>query len=495
MKITYISHATLLIQTENLRIVTDPWVKGSAYCNQWHLFPKALKPDLIVDADFVLYSHGHEDHLHAESLSLINKKAHVFYPYSWFGGTKEFFNELGFHSVTEAISEKTISLSENVKITYLANNLDNVIVIEDSNTVLVDINDALPSASKQMIQHFIQKIKSRWSKIDYVFSSYGGASYFPNTVHFHKKNDVKIAETREQFFLENFCTIVKGLSPALAVPFASDFVLLDDYQRWINKTKFPRYEIAGFFEKKYPNTATKIIEAYPDDVFENKSFVQQSPYHTIARQLIERIDTDYAEEIKQKKETIFLSDKELLECLEKVKHHITNKQSIIPESVRKKIKFAIKITDAQANTILVVDFRYQEVLYTVSNEIPPDVDLHLELSSVTLLYSINNEWGGDAIIIGYGAEIFITNEEAIALDLENYCVRLLSRYPNTKEYLKRTPLRAIKYLLTDTTKRNNLFYKAIRQNSKVINYFDPVLANHNLWLTKNKCEVCKACNL
>jgi len=66
MKITYVGHATLLFKIDDLKIITDPWVKGSAYCNQWFQFPKALSPDLIKDADYVIYSHGHEDHLHPE---------------------------------------------------------------------------------------------------------------------------------------------------------------------------------------------------------------------------------------------------------------------------------------------------------------------------------------------------------------------------------------------------------------------------------------------
>lgn len=241
MKITYISHATLLIEVNGLKIVTDPWVRGSAYCNQWHLFPRATSPELIADADYVLYSHGHEDHLHAGSLESIHKQAAILYPYSWYGGTKTFFNELGFTHVKEAFNERTISLGNRVKVTYLANNLDNVIVIESEDTVLVNINDALPSASQSMIRYFLQKIKQRWPRPDYVFSSYGGASYFPNTVHFKNKDDEIIAQTRERFFAGNFCRIVAGLQPGMAVPFASDFILLDDHQRWINRAKFPRY--------------------------------------------------------------------------------------------------------------------------------------------------------------------------------------------------------------------------------------------------------------
>ena len=81
----------------------------------------------------------------------------------------------------------------------------------------------------------------------------------------------------------------------------------------------------------------------------------------------------------------------------------------------------------------------------------------LKSKSKTLLFSLENEWGGDAIIIGYGCEIEVFNLKTIEQGLDNLCVRLITNYPNTKEYLKRVPLRAIKYLMTDSIKRNNLF--------------------------------------
>ncbi len=498
MKITYISHATLLIEVDDIKIVTDPWVKGTSYCDQWHLFPKALSPEKIKDANFVLYSHGHEDHLNGESLQTINKDASIFYPYSWYGGTTEFFNDLGFKNIHEIINEQTRKLTPNIKVTYLSNNLDNVIVLEINDTVIVNVNDALPSASASMIAHFIKKIKKKWSKIDYVFSSYGGASYFPNTVHFVDKDDAEIAEARELFFVTNFCKIVSGLNPRYAVPFATDFILLDEQQRWINKTKFPRDKIKEFYAAfTKGNSAVEVIEAYPDDYFKDNVFHKNSFYHQkkATKSLIETIDVDYKEEIEARKQLKIVSSEELKTVIESVKRHIIKKKYIIPEDIRKRIKFAIKITDGVGENVLTVDFRNPDLVFTQAEKTAPDVDLLIELKSKTLNYAIDNEWGGDAIIIGYGAEIYIYNEDAIKYEYENYCVRLLSRYPNTKEYLKKSPFRALKYLLADDTKRKNLVNKAFGNHDKIIEYSDALLGKRDLWLNKSKCDVCKACNI
>jgi hypothetical protein len=497
MRITYISHATLLIETAGLKIVTDPWVQGSSYCGQWYLFPKALSPEKIRNADVVVYSHGHEDHLHAESLATVNKKSKIFYPYSWYGGTSEFFNELGFENVKEVMNEETVKVGD-VSITYLANNLDNVMVIEDGETVLININDALPSASVAMIEGMLNKIRSRWKKIDYVFCSYGGASYFPNTVHFSKKNDLEIGETREMFFINNFCKIIDGLKPRFAVPFATDFVLLDDWQRWINEIKFPRTKIESFFrEYTKGKSPTKILEAYPDDVIKDGSFIERSPYHKkiASKPLLDSIDEDYKEEIRAKKNIPLLSATELGALMEQVREHIVKKQYIIPDVIRKKIVFTIRIIDAEGQNCLNIDFRSGKPEFTEDSKVPKQSLLAISLRSRTIKYAIENEWGGDAIIIGYGAEVQIMDKEALRWEMENYCVRLLSRYPNTKEYLRKTPLRALRYLLSDDTKRKNLLQRILRRPGKIVDYTDKRLLDRDLWLNKDKCEVCKACNI
>ena len=57
----------------------------------------------------------------------------------------------------------------------------------------------------KIIDLFVNVIKKRWGKIDYLFCGHGGASYYPNSIHCPDKDDLEVAKTREQFFLHNFC--------------------------------------------------------------------------------------------------------------------------------------------------------------------------------------------------------------------------------------------------------------------------------------------------
>ncbi|MGH9940372.1 MAG: MBL fold metallo-hydrolase, partial [Blastocatellia bacterium] len=240
MKIEYVGHACLLIDTGKIKIATDPWFDGPAYCGQWHIFPKPVNTAALNQTDVIALSHGHEDHLHAPSLEQIKGDKRVFYPYLWFGGTKEYLQSMGFGKVTEAVTYKSYRVDGETTITYLINGLDSVIVIESRNKVLVNINDALHSSSVDTINLFTDAIRGRWPQIDYLFCGFGGASYFPNCFHVPGKDDLAIGRLREQLFAHNFCRIVSGLKPKIAAPFAADFALLSPAQRWINDIRFPR---------------------------------------------------------------------------------------------------------------------------------------------------------------------------------------------------------------------------------------------------------------
>ncbi|MEI8341756.1 MAG: MBL fold metallo-hydrolase, partial [Verrucomicrobiota bacterium] len=54
MKLTYLSHSCFLLETSTHRLIIDPFLTGN---------PLAKLAAADVECDFILVSHGHEDHL------------------------------------------------------------------------------------------------------------------------------------------------------------------------------------------------------------------------------------------------------------------------------------------------------------------------------------------------------------------------------------------------------------------------------------------------
>ena len=40
MKIDFIGHAAILVETKGLRILADPWWQGPCFGNQWWIYPR-----------------------------------------------------------------------------------------------------------------------------------------------------------------------------------------------------------------------------------------------------------------------------------------------------------------------------------------------------------------------------------------------------------------------------------------------------------------------
>ena len=63
MRVEYVCHACLLIDTGELTVATDPWFDGPAYHDQWHVFPRPVRPEAPGEADVIVISHGEVDEL------------------------------------------------------------------------------------------------------------------------------------------------------------------------------------------------------------------------------------------------------------------------------------------------------------------------------------------------------------------------------------------------------------------------------------------------
>jgi UDP-MurNAc hydroxylase len=72
MKVTLVSHASVVIESHGLRIWTDPWLAGKVFNESWSLFPSAaFDPAMLDNIDYLWISHIHPDHFHIPSLSAL----------------------------------------------------------------------------------------------------------------------------------------------------------------------------------------------------------------------------------------------------------------------------------------------------------------------------------------------------------------------------------------------------------------------------------------
>ena len=499
MKIEYVSHACLRIDAGNLKIVTDPWFHGPAYCGQWNVFPRPVNTQVLDDCNVVLFSHGHEDHFHPPTVEKIPKQARLFFPYTWYGGIKPYLNELSFHDVTEAPTEESFRLSPDTVATYIVNNLDSIIVIENKGKVFVNVNDALHSYPPRIVDVFVEYLRERWPRIDTVFCGFGGASYFPNAIHCPGKNDLEIAEAREQLFVHAFCRIVHGLSPRVAVPFAADFVLLRPHQRWINEIRFPRSRIPDYYREFYGDSqdAPRIYVMYPGDALIGDELIPSSPYRIQLREsgLTHLIQDQYREEIAAMQRGHWLAEAEVHILEKELLQNLTLRMGLFDSAILRKIEFSLKISDIRENPYFTINMKFAAPRVQRCAAPSPESILQIEIPSSILRHSFASDWGGDAVTIGYGCEVNVFRPEIIETNIDVVCVQLLTRIPSATRHWKSEPFRMARYVLSGSITRGWAVQATWNRLRKRPAFPDDYNDKMRPWLFRTKCEVCCACDL
>jgi L-ascorbate metabolism protein UlaG (beta-lactamase superfamily) len=96
LQITYIGHATILIEIDGIRIITDPFFRTRV----WHLSRTHLiiQPEWYQEIDAILISHTHWDHLDIASLRKFDSETQVIAP----PGARALIRKSGLRNILEA---------------------------------------------------------------------------------------------------------------------------------------------------------------------------------------------------------------------------------------------------------------------------------------------------------------------------------------------------------------------------------------------------------
>ncbi len=104
--ITYVGHATVLIEMDGVRLLTDPILRWRVA----HLSHRTrrIEPSAFADIDAVLISHLHWDHLDWPSLRRLGRNTHIMAPY----GSATYFSRQGFKNVEELHADEETSIGK-----------------------------------------------------------------------------------------------------------------------------------------------------------------------------------------------------------------------------------------------------------------------------------------------------------------------------------------------------------------------------------------------
>jgi len=362
-----LNHASLLMVTGGIRLLTDPWYEGGVFDQGWKLRwhnPDAL--DLACTATHLWISHPHSDHLHYPTLKHIAEKnpdiivlANHAYNYD----IRPQLNSLGFRSVISLPEEKMVPLSEECTVQRIGSgSIDSLLIIRTGGMTILNLNDCV------MQKGALKKLSTKIGTIDLLFSNFNHAG---KLLHFPQKTpeDVRLSLTK------NYQGSIDILKPRYAVPFASFHQYLSPFSLYQNDSLLEPLNLQLAADSSriislYPGQHLQMILAGADKHFS----ITGSPAAT---------DNDSTIPILDEREDM---DGKLQQAIEKfeqrLRYHFGWWRWVLP-------RLSIKISDMNK----VISMHHGRIQETHDE---PDIEAHAE----KLINWFNQPSGTDAFVVG-----------------------------------------------------------------------------------------------
>ena len=244
IKVTYITHACLLVKIKDVNIITDPWLLGPSWGNAlWHFPPNKINIKELPSPDIIFFSHGHEDHYHRPTIQAFPKKwldAEIIVPnfdeQDWKVELKKNFKKINYINHNHKIKIRNIDFQvflndlgdydSSLKIRYKDNN----IFLQTDN--LMSVKEA----------HRIGNLE----KIDAAFVMPFLTGIYPSFYNWEIEKKIQFAKEKNNKAMEQSYKIVKNLNPRALIPYASDLGFVGNnfdknFIQNVNKNQYLKY--------------------------------------------------------------------------------------------------------------------------------------------------------------------------------------------------------------------------------------------------------------
>ena len=248
MKLKLYRSATVGLDFDGFKILTDPWLTDGEHLGSWSHYPEFNFDEFekeINSYDAIYVSHIHPDHCSSQTLAKMNKKIPI-YIHSFHRKFLKFkLESLGF-KVIELENGRPFKFRDNLSLNIFAadncnpelcykfsgcadltakngsQQIDTLSVFKHNDNVLVNVNDCPFELAKSTFD----QIKKNYKEIKVLLTGYCGAGPYPQCFS-NLNDDEKIfeAKKKQEFFLKQAIDYIEKLEPSYYLPFAGTYTL------------------------------------------------------------------------------------------------------------------------------------------------------------------------------------------------------------------------------------------------------------------------------
>jgi UDP-MurNAc hydroxylase len=264
MKIRFIGHACVVIDSCGKSILMDPWLSGKIFNNSWTLHPQpSFDGSLLEHISYLWISHEHPDHCHFPTLNsfpsrfkervtvLLQQRDHEKLIAALKSLGYKTFRLLAHRSIVPLFDES--SAGEGPKVyCYHAGIMDSALAVIGEGQVVLNANDARISTAECRL------ILKDLGKVDVLMNQFSLAAYAG-----FEPPDRHLGERAGQI-LENISAVHRALAAKATIPFASFIYFSSEDNKYVNA--FTNTIHDAFDHLSHKGQACVVL--YPNDVYQ-----------------------------------------------------------------------------------------------------------------------------------------------------------------------------------------------------------------------------------
>lgn len=210
MKVRFVGHASLIIETGGVTLLCDPWLFGKVFNNGWALSSEAYKPDFSA-ITHIWISHEHPDHLHFPSLKSIpeaeRERIVILHQRHASPRVVNSIRGMGFKTIIELPLYAWSQLTPDIRLFCgSVGSMDSFLIVQDAKHTLVNMNDCVLNPAQ------LRYVQRKIGKADILFTQFSFANWVGD-----ESDEVHGGERK----IEQFKSQIEIFRPRYTVPFAS----------------------------------------------------------------------------------------------------------------------------------------------------------------------------------------------------------------------------------------------------------------------------------
>jgi len=266
--ITFVNHASVIFSHDDVKLITDPWIFGSAFNNGWSLLSKSkFQIEDFANITHIWFSHEHPDHFHPGVLNQIpesyRKNITILFQDTLDHRVTKKCIQLKFKNIIEMKSNQFVILSDEFKIKCVPNGTyDSWFYAEIEDNKILNINDCMVDSISQA-----KIIKKNVPDVDILLTQFGYASWIGDP------DDVQLRKEASLEKLDRIKIQSQIFTPKYIIPFAS-FVRFSHKDNFYMNDEMNKIQDVEKFILSQTNSLPVIL--YPGDEWSGKNKTDNS---------------------------------------------------------------------------------------------------------------------------------------------------------------------------------------------------------------------------